>query len=260
MPTRTTPESGVLAGKVAIISGAASGIGRACALLFAREGASVAILDVNPAGMAVAEEARKTPARAFFLECDVTRAADCRRAVERAVGEFGALHILVNNAGITRRATVVESSEEDWDRVMDTNVKGMFLLSKFAVPEIARAHGGSIINMGSGWGLKAGARAAAYCASKGAVVQLTRAMAIDHGPQKIRVNCLCPGDTDTPMLRDEAHQLGEPFDEFLASAAARPLRRVGSPQDIAQAALYLASDASAFITGTNLVVDGGGLA
>jgi NAD(P)-dependent dehydrogenase (short-subunit alcohol dehydrogenase family) len=246
---------------VAAISGAASGIGRATALLFAREGAAVSILDVKAAeGQAVAAEARAGGGRAIFLELDVTRAEDCGAAIERTVREFGALHILFNNAGIIRRASVMELNEEDWDRVMDVNVKGMFLLSKVAVPQIARAGGGSIINMGSGWALKAGPRAAAYCASKGAVLQLTRAMAIDHGPLKIRVNCLCPGDTDTQMLRDEARQLGEPIDEFLAEAASRPLQRLGTPEQIARAALYLASDASAFVTGTTLVVDGGGLA
>lgn len=260
MPRRSIPRSGVLAGKVTIITGAASGIGRASALLFAREGASVVLLDVSSAGAEVATEAGGAGGRALFIQSDVTRAADCRAAVERAVREFGALNILFNNAGIIRRASVVELSEEDWDRVMDVNVKAMFLLSKFAVPEIARSGGGSIIHMGSGWALKAGPRAAAYCASKGAVLQLTRAMAIDHGPQNIRVNCLCPGDTDTPMLREEARQLGEPPAEFLADAAARPLRRVGTPEEIARAALYLASDASAFVTGTAFVVDGGGLA
>src|SRR6266849_6316937 len=127
-------------------------------------------------------------------------------------------------------------------------------------PLIAQAGGGSIINMASGWGLAAGPRAAVYCASKGAVVLLTKAMAVDHGPQNIRVNCICPGDTDTAMLRSEAQQLREPTDRFLEEAARRPLGRVGRPEEIAQAALYLASDAASFVTGTALVVDGGGLA
>ena len=251
----------MLAGKVALITGGASGIGRAAALLFAREGAAVAILDVKAKeGEAVAKEIAAAGHRGLLISCDVTRAAECRAAVERTVREFDGLHILFNNAGIIRRATVVDLSEDDWERVMDVNVKATFLLAKFTVPEMARCGGGSIINMGSGWALKAGPRAAAYCASKGAVVQLTRAMAIDQGPQKIRVNCLCPGDTDTEMLREEARQLGESESDFLADAVARPLRRIATPEEIARAALYLASDASAFVTGTTLVVDGGGLA
>ena len=143
---------------------------------------------------------------------------------------------------------------------MAVNVKAVFLMSRLAIPLMEKTGGGSIINTASGWGLTGGSRAAVYCASKGAVVLLTKAMAIDHGPQKIRVNCICPGDTDTAMLRNEAEQLGEPDDRFLAEAAKRPLGRVGRPEEIAQAALYLASDASSFVTGTALVVDGGGLA
>jgi len=176
------------------------------------------------------------------------------------VREFGGIHVLFNNAGIMRRASVVELTEEDWDRVMAVNVKSIFLMSRQVIPTMARSGGGSIVNTASGWGLVGGPRAAVYCASKGAVVLLTKAMAIDHGPQKIRVNCICPGDTDTGMLRNEAQQLGEREDLFLADSARRPLGRIGKPEEIAQAALYLASDASSFVTGTSLVVDGGGLA
>ncbi len=250
-----------LAGKVAIITGGASGIGRATALLFAREGAAVVITDVNQAsGETVAAEVTKAGGRAGFEAGDVTRAVDCQRVVERAVRDFGGIHVLFNNAGIIRRASVVELSEADWDRVMAVNVKAIFLMSRLAIPIMEKTGGGSIINMASGWGLAGGPRAAVYCASKGAVVLLTKAMAIDHGPQKIRVNCICPGDTDTAMLRNEAHQLGEPDDRFLAEATRRPLGRIGKPEEIAQAALYLASDAASFVTGTALVVDGGGLA
>ncbi len=249
-----------LAGKVAIMTGGASGIGRATALLFAREGAAVVITDVNQAsGEAVAAEVTNAGGRAGFEAGDVTRAADCQRVVERAVRDFGGIHVLFNNAGIIRRASVVELSEADWDRVMAVNVKAIFLMSRLAIPIMEKTGGGSIINMASGWGLAGGPRAAVYCASKGAVVLLTKAMAIDHGPQKIRVNCICPGDTDTAMLRNEAHQLGEADDRFLAEATRRPLGRVGKPEEIAQAALYLASDAASFVTGTALVVDGGGL-
>jgi NAD(P)-dependent dehydrogenase (short-subunit alcohol dehydrogenase family) len=143
---------------------------------------------------------------------------------------------------------------------MAVNVKSIFLMARLVVPIMARSGGGSIINTASGWGLSGGAKAAVYCASKGAVVLLTKALAVDHGPQKIRVNCICPGDTDTAMLRSEAQQLGENAVSFLSDAACRPLGRVGSPEEIAQAALYLAGDSSSFVTGTALIVDGGALA
>jgi NAD(P)-dependent dehydrogenase (short-subunit alcohol dehydrogenase family) len=248
-----------LEGKVGIITGGASGIGRATALLFAHEGAAITIGDANPAGQQVADEIVQAGGRAVFETADVTSADDCRRLAQRAMGEFGRIDILFNNAGIIRRATVIELQEEEWDRVMAVNVKSIYLLSREVIPQMEAQGAGSIINTSSGWGLIGGSKAAVYCASKGAVVLLTKAMAIDHGP-RIRVNCICPGDTDTRMLRAEAAQIGEEADRFLADAAKRPLRRIGSPEEIAQAALYLASDASSFVTGITLVVDGGGLA
>ena len=252
---------GVLTGKRALITGGASGIGRATAKLFAREGAAVAIADLDePGGEAVVQTIRDAGGQAIHVLCNVSQAADCQRAVRLTVDELGGLDILFNNAGIIRRATVLKTSEDEWDRVMAVNVKSVFLMSRYAIPVMEEAGGGAIINTGSGWGLVGGANAASYCASKGAVVNMTRAMAIDHGRGNIRVNCLCPGDTDTGMLRDEARQLGVPDTEFLAEAATRPLGRVGTPEDIAQAALYLVSDAASFVTGAVLVVDGGGLA
>ena len=248
-----------LEGKRAIVTGAASGIGRATAKLFAAEGASVVLADVDaPRGEAAATEIVAAGGRAVFVRCDVTRSDDCRRAVETAVGSFGGLEVVFNNAGIIRRADVVETSEDDWDLVMAVNVRSVFLMSKHAIPVMVG--GGVIVNTGSGWGLKGGDRAASYCASKAAVVNLTRAMAIDHGPQGIRVACICPGDTDTGMLREEARQLGENEAAFLASSAARPLARLGTADEIARGVLFLASDAAGWITGTTLVVDGGGLA
>jgi len=250
-----------LSGKVTLITGGASGIGRATAILFAQEGGAVAVVDINAEqGQAVVQEIESQGGRAIFILCDVTRAEDCRRAVDTLLELLGRLDILFNNAGIIRRADVVELTEAEWDQVMAVNVKSIFLMSKYAVPVMIKAGGGSIINTGSGWGLKGGRNAVSYCASKGAVVNMTRAMAIDHGPQKIRVNCICPGDTDTPMLRNEARQLGQPEAEFLSEAADRPLRRYAQPVEIAQAVLYLASDASSYMTGATLVVDGGGLA
>jgi NAD(P)-dependent dehydrogenase (short-subunit alcohol dehydrogenase family) len=250
-----------LEGRVAIVTGGAAGIGRAAATALAGEGAAVVVADVNGEGAReVAAAIGRDGGRALGVGCDVTRADDCRRAVETAVGTFGRLDILFNNAGIIRRADVVETTEDEWDRVMAVNVKSIFLMSRSAIPAMAAAGGGAIVNTGSGWGLKGGARAVSYCASKGAVVNMTRAMAIDHGPQGIRVNCVCPGDTDTGMLRDEARQLGEPEERFLAEAADRPLDRLGQPGDIANAVVYLVSDEAGWITGTTLVVDGGGLA
>jgi NAD(P)-dependent dehydrogenase (short-subunit alcohol dehydrogenase family) len=250
-----------LQGKTAVITGGASGIGRATALLFAQQGAAVTVVDLNQgAGLELERAISFAGGRAIFERADVTSPGDCRRVIERSVREFGDIHVLFNNAGIIRRASVTEISEEDWDAVMAVNVKSIFLMSREAIPIMARASGGSIVNTASGWGLAGGPRAAVYCASKGAVVLLTKAMAIDHGGQKIRVNCICPGDTDTAMLRAEARQLDEAENSFLSDAAKRPLGRVGTPEEIAQAVLYLASDASSFVTGTALVVDGGGLA
>jgi NAD(P)-dependent dehydrogenase (short-subunit alcohol dehydrogenase family) len=253
--------AGQLSGKIALITGAASGIGRATALLFAREGANILVADIkSDAGKRVTQEIVSSGGRAICETIDVTSASDCRRITERAIHEFGRIDILFNNAGIIRRASVLDLSEDDWDRVMAVNVKSIYLLSREVIPHMQKAGGGTIINTASGWGLTGGAKAAVYCASKGAVVLLTKAMAIDHGKHNIRVNCLCPGDTDTAMLRDEAQQLGEDSKSFLAQSALRPLGRMGTPEEIAQAALYLASDASSFVTGTALVVDGGGLA
>jgi NAD(P)-dependent dehydrogenase (short-subunit alcohol dehydrogenase family) len=250
-----------LRGKTALITGSAGGIGRATALLFAREGAAVSLVDANQeAGKEVEREINESGGRSIFECADVTSVGDCRRAVERTLKEFGSVHILFNNAGIIRRASVRELSEQEWDRVISVNVKSIFLMCREVVPIMVRAQGGSIINAASGWGLAGGARAAAYCASKGAVVLMTKAMAIDHGRQNIRVNCICPGDTDTAMLRNEAQQLGEAEDRFLAESANRPLGRVGKPEEVAKAVLFLASDAASFVTGSALLVDGGGLA
>ncbi len=252
---------GRLEGKVALVTGAGAGIGRAVALLFAHEGARLGLMDLDrPAGEAVVRELEAGGYDGIFVHGDVSDAHDCGKAVRDTVDHFGRLDVLVNGAGIMRRASVVDLAEEAWDRAMAVNAKSVFLMSKYAVPVMADGGGGSIVNIGSGWGLVGGRRAAAYCASKGAVVQLTRAMALDHGAQGIRVNCVCPGDTDTQMLRSEAEQLGEPLAEFLADAAARPLGRIGTPEEIARAVMYLAGSESSFVTGTTVVVDGGGLA
>ncbi|HEY44176.1 MAG TPA: SDR family oxidoreductase [Anaerolineae bacterium] len=280
--------------KVALITGGASGIGRAVAHKFGQAGASVALVDIDKAGGGeVIQEIRDNGGEARFFTCDVTRVDQCEKTVDETLNVFGGLHILVNAAGMILRATVLETDEADWDRIMDVfgglhilvnavgailratvletdeadwdrmvdvNLKGTFLMCKYALPRIIEGGGGAIVNISSGWGLVGGRRAAAYCASKGGVVLLTKAMALDHAREDIRVNCVCPGDTDTPMLREEAMQMGQPVEEFLARAADRPLGRLGTPEEVAQVALFLASDSASFITGTTLVVDGGGLA
>ncbi len=251
----------MLEGKVALITGGASGIGRASALLFAKNGAKISIFDCHrEKGNQVVDLILKEGGEAIFTQGDASRGKDCERVYEKTVKKFQRVDILLNCAGIIHRATVLKTDEQDWERVLKVNLKSVFLMAKLVIPGMAERGGGVIINVSSGWGLVGGPKAAAYCAAKGAVVQLTRAMAIDHGHQKIRVNCLCPGDTDTQLLKEEARQLGSSFAHFLKEAARRPLRRIGTPEEIAQAALFLASDASSFITGASLVVDGGGLA
>jgi NAD(P)-dependent dehydrogenase (short-subunit alcohol dehydrogenase family) len=250
-----------LADKSAIVTGGAGGIGRATSLAFAAEGARVAVVDVAPgAAEAVAEEIRAAGGTAIALTADVSDEGDIERVVADTVAAFGGLDVVFNNAGIIRRTTAVETTAEEWDRVFGVNVKGIFLMCKHAVPVMAANGGGSIINTGSGWGLKGGAQAISYCASKGAVVNMTRALAIDHGPQGIRVNSVNPGDVNTGMLRDEARQLGQETGSFLAEAADRPLQRMGEPSEIAAAVVWLASDESSYVTGSALVVDGGGIA
>jgi NAD(P)-dependent dehydrogenase (short-subunit alcohol dehydrogenase family) len=250
-----------LAGKVAIVTGAGSGIGRGIALLLAQMGASVAVLEIDDAkGSSTAAEVQDQSGQAVSVHCDVRSASDCRRAVETTIQKWGKIDILCNCAGIAIRKNILELAEEEWDLALDVTLKGIFLLSREVIPHMIRNGGGSIINIGSGWSLKGGPKAASYCAAKGGAVNLTRAMAIDHGPHNIRVNCICPGDIDTPMLRSECAQLGGNVQSFMKEAANRPLARVGMPEDVANAVLFLASPMSNWITGTALVVDGGGLA
>ena len=250
-----------LTGKIAMVTGAGSGIGHGIALLLAEMGASIAVLEIDDAkGSSTAAEVQDQSGQAVSVHCDVRSASDCRRAVETTIQKWGKIDILCNCAGIAIRKNILELAEEEWDLALDVTLKGIFLLSREVIPDMIRNGGGSIINIGSGWSLKGGPKAASYCAAKGGAVNLTRAMAIDHGPHNIRVNCICPGDIDTPMLRSECAQLGGNVQSFMKEAANRPLARVGMPEDVANAVLFLASPMSNWITGTALVVDGGGLA
>jgi NAD(P)-dependent dehydrogenase (short-subunit alcohol dehydrogenase family) len=250
-----------LKNKVALITGGTSGIGEATAVLFAQEGARVTITGRDEKrGQAVAKRITNDGGKAIFIRSDVRRAEDCRQAVDETLRSFDRLDILFNNAGVFYPHTILECTEEEWDLQLDVNLKGTFLMSKAALPHMIERRRGTIINNSSGWGIAGGDAAVAYCASKGGVVLLTKAMAIDHGWQGIRVNCICPGDVDTPMLPEDARLRGLKWEDYLAGCANRPLGRIGTTDEIAKAALFLASDDSSFMTGAALVVDGGGLA
>lgn len=250
-----------LAGKVAVITGGTSGIGRATAVLFAREGAGVVITGRDEGrGAEVVREIEDLDGRARFVHADVTLADDCRRSVAETIEAFGRLDVLFNNAGVYVAGDVTECTEEDWDLQVDVSLKGTYLMCASAVPVMVAHGGGSIVNNSSGWGLVGGERAVAYCAAKGGVVVMTKAMALDHGKDGIRVNCICPGDTVTPMeVRDAEHQ-GVTWEDYVAGASDRPLGRMGQPEEVARAALFLASEESSFVTGAVLAVDGGGVA
>lgn len=255
-----------LTGKVAVVTGGSSGIGLGVVEILSAYGAKVAMVDISPKGEEKAKELRDAGREVSFFQCDVTSEEQVTNTVNAIVKQYGPIDILHNNAGVTVRKTIADLTEKEWDFVLDVGLKGLFLFSKHVIPVMAANGGGSIINTGSGWGLKGGDLAAAYCAVKGGIVNVTRAMAIDHGPQNIRVNSVNPGDTDTAMLRDEGRQTGIVKDEsdqdaYLKDCGTdRPLKRIGMPEDIANAVLFLASDLASWITGAALVVDGGGIA
>jgi NAD(P)-dependent dehydrogenase (short-subunit alcohol dehydrogenase family) len=240
--------------KVAIITGAASGIGEACALLFAKEGARVIVADSNVAqGERVAQTICHNAGTAVFHSVDVSRSSQVNDLVQFAVSTYGGVNVLVNAAGVLFYGTVLETDEDAWNKVMDINLKGTFLCCQAVIAEMIRHRGGSIVNFSSTTGAHdACAHAVAYVASKGGVAALTRAISIDHARQGIRINAICPGPTDTPMLRKalSPDALAEFADSF-------PMGRLGNPSEIAAAALFLASDESSFMTGSMLTVDGG---
>jgi NAD(P)-dependent dehydrogenase (short-subunit alcohol dehydrogenase family) len=250
-----------LCDRSALITGGTSGIGRATALLFAQEGAKVAIVGRHPArGREIVAEIEQAGGTALFLPCDVRYAGECRRAVEETLRAFGRLDVLFNNAGVFYPHTVIACTEEEWDLTLDIGLKGTYLMSRFALPHMIAQGSGVIVNNASGWGLVGGNEAAAYCAAKGGVVLLTKAMAVDHSRQGIRVNCICPGDVATPMLAEDARLREMDWEDYLAEAANRPMGRIGQPEEIARVVLFLACDDSSFMTGAVLAVDGGGTA
>lgn len=244
--------------KVALITGAGSGIGRATALLLAGEGTRVVVADrSSEGGRATVEGITAAGGQAVFVAVDVRVAGDVRRMVEVAVETYGRLDILFNNAGVVHISGVEEMEEEDWDRVIDTNLKGVYLACKYAIPEMKRCGGGVIVNTASIGGMMARDKMPAYCASKGGVILLTKQLALDYAPFNIRVNCICPGPVDTPMMQAGLWASGDPEKARQERERKIPLGRLAQPEEVAKAVKYLVSDESSFITGAALPVDGG---
>jgi NAD(P)-dependent dehydrogenase (short-subunit alcohol dehydrogenase family) len=244
--------------RVAVITGAGSGIGRAMALLFASQGARVLAADINSA--AAEETAALVAAAGGVCESravDVVVTEQVRDMIARALAAYGRIDILCNNAGIGSTTDVIEAEPDEWDRVMAVNVKSVYLGCKYAIPPMIAQGGGVIVNTASVAGMVGIVKRASYSASKGAVIALTRQVAIDFVEQGIRVNCLCPGTVDSPWVGRLLGQAADPAAARAALVARQPMGRLGTPEEVAAAALYLASDDAAFITGTGLVIDGG---
>ncbi|HKM75027.1 MAG TPA: SDR family NAD(P)-dependent oxidoreductase [Candidatus Bathyarchaeia archaeon] len=245
-----------LENKVAIVTGGCSGIGSSIAELFAREGARVMIGDIR--------EDQRTLARinaqggtVAFVQTDVRKSLEVQNLVDKTIANYGTIDVVCNDAGIELIRPLIQTTEEEWNNVLDTNLKGMFLVSKFALPHLIKKKKGSIINIASQLGLVGLERWGAYCASKGGVIMLTKAMAVEYGTYGIRVNCICPGAIETPMMERELELEKNPEEAKKHFISLHPIGRLGKPEEIAEAGLFLASDRSSFITGSALVVDGG---
>jgi len=244
-----------LKANIAIVTGAGSGIGRACALAFAREGAKVAL--VGRRKDRLEEVAREVGSSALAIAADVSRKADVARVLEQTAAHFGGLNVLLNNAGVLHIGTAEEISEAQWDETFNVNVRGLWLLSTAALPHMRKAGGGSIVNMASVLGINGARKRAAYAPSKGAVVLLTKCMAIDHGHENIRVNAICPSFIETDLTAKVLSQALDPQAVRRERIAVHPMGRLGEPEDIAGLAVYLASDESSWVTGAVFPVDGG---
>jgi NAD(P)-dependent dehydrogenase (short-subunit alcohol dehydrogenase family) len=247
-----------LTNKVAIVTGAGAGIGQATALLLACEGARVVVADYDPdAGATTVTQICQAGGQATFVQVDVSVAAEAEKMVKTAVDTYGRLDILVNNAGIYTKGDAVNTAESDWDRILDVNLKGIFLCSKYAIPAMKKTGGGVIVNVASEAGLVAIKNQVAYNVSKSGVIALTKSAAVDFAADNIRVNCICPGTTETPLVKAAVAKEPDPVKARRALEECRPLNRLGKPEEIAAGILYLASDELGYATGAVLSVDGG---
>ncbi len=256
MAERAPPKR--LSGKKTIVTGAASGIGRETAIRFAEAGAAVVCADLDGAGVkAVAEEISRQGGTAFAVEADVTDMAEVARLIEEAIAACGNIDVLVNNAGVTILGGVAELTEAAWQREIDTNLSSVYRTSKAIWPHFVAQGGGVILSTASIAGVRAAPQDAAYVASKAGLIMLTRCMALDGAGDKIRANCICPGFVDTPMFDGFLAEQPDPEAARAKLARRTPLGRIGTPRDIADGFVYLASDDAAWVTGTALVIDGG---
>ena len=247
-----------LKGKVAIITGAGSGIGKAAAELFAEEGAKVLVVDWNrDNGEATTSTICARGGEAIFCYADVSKSQDVERMVTTALEKYGRLDVLFNNAAVQIMAQLVETTEEAWDRIHSVNLKGVFLGCKYAIPALIRSGGGTIINTASILGFVADPDLAAYCVAKGGVIELTKVAALTYGPQGVRVNCICPGDVETPLVKAYFDKDPDPQRLRKEVYSKYALRRIATPKEIAEVAVFLASEGASFVTGSTLVVDGG---
>ncbi|HXN20955.1 MAG TPA: SDR family NAD(P)-dependent oxidoreductase [Candidatus Binatus sp.] len=247
-----------LSGKTAFITGGGTGIGRACALVFASEGAQVAIAGRKKEPLdGVAKEIQAAGGRALAIECDVVDGQAVQSAIATVARQFNGLHIVVNNAGAIVVGSVEDTTDKDWNLVMATNLTGTFIVSRAAIPVLRQARGGSIVNIGSYLGIAGRRQRAAYCAAKAGVMGLTRAMALDHAQDKIRVNCICPAMIETEMASRSLSKAADPEAARKQRIAEIPLGRLGKPEDVALMAVYLASEESSWVTGVSLPLDGG---
>ena len=244
-----------LANKVAIVTGGSSGIGQAISLLFAREGAKVMIADINSADDTLAT-IRNAGGQAEFINTDVSDSSQVRRLVSETLRMLGAVDVVCNNAGVELLKLVTETGEDEWDRVIDINLKGPFLVSKYVLPHMISKKDGAIVNIASQLGVVGAERFSAYCASKGGLILLTKAMALECAKYGVRVNCVCPGAIETPMLDREVNLENRPDEARIRFLSKHPVGRLGRPEEVANAVLFLASDKASFITGEALLVDG----